>query len=103
MYNPGTCTSAGQWHDLVITQRHGSDGSVSVQQSSGVFVSNYIPLWVGLAPPNSKEALAALQAFKASVRALQNLERLVSGLRFMFMHLPLSMKSTVLCFYMSCC
>lgn len=70
--NLGTHTPAGQWHDLVITQRHDSDGSVSAQQSSGVFVSNYIPLWVGLAPPNSQEALAALQAFKASVSALHN-------------------------------
>lgn len=82
-----TRASAGQWHDLVITQRDERDGSVSVQQSGGVFVSNYIPLWVGLAPPNSQEALAALYAFKASVSLLECLERSVAGL-------PLSMIAT---------
>lgn len=40
---------------------------MTVQQSRGVFVSNYTPLWVGLAQPGSKEALAALRAFQASV------------------------------------
>ena len=59
----------------MITRRHENDGSVSVQQTNGVFVSNYIPLWVGLAPADSPEAMAALHAFKASVSVQLSLGR----------------------------
>jgi alpha,alpha-trehalase len=57
--------STGQWRDLVISGS--ASGGVSlVERNPGTSVSNFIPLWVGVAPPEGPQALAALAAFRRS-------------------------------------
>ena len=61
-----SCLMAGQWYDLVIASvLH--DGTVTAAPRVEAYASNFIPLWAGLAEAGSPEALAAVQAMKASV------------------------------------
>jgi alpha,alpha-trehalase len=44
------------------------DGTVTAAPRVEAYASNFVPLWAGLAEAGSPEALAAVEAFKASVR-----------------------------------
>ncbi|KAK9830431.1 hypothetical protein WJX72_011737 [[Myrmecia] bisecta] len=57
--------SAGHWTDLVIA-RLSPAGVAQVTPSTGMFVSNYIPLWVGIADAGSQQAANATASFLAS-------------------------------------
>jgi alpha,alpha-trehalase len=60
---------AGQWRDLLMVGRKGAGGGTevfTVERSTGVYASNWVPLWCGAASPGSRRALAAVAALAAS-------------------------------------
>ncbi len=60
------CCSAGKWFDLVIDDITQSPVTASQHNNTISYVSQYIPLWVGIADLGSPQAEAVTQSFLGS-------------------------------------
>eukprot|EP00891_Asterochloris_glomerata_P003247 jgi/Astpho2/3247/e_gw1.00052.22.1_t len=55
--------ASGHWRDLIIEDDSASPVQVSQRDTGIEYISDYIPLWVGMAGPGSEQAANVTQAF----------------------------------------
>lgn len=61
-----SCICLGQWHDLVIRSLGADNSTSDYVLQNRTYASNWIPLWAGLADPQSPMAVAASRSLTTS-------------------------------------